>query len=756
MRARFSELYFVCLAKARQWNFVRCNIVTMQSVQSCVGKYTLVLRPYTTNIIHCAVFPAGPVTLPMWGIIAAPAEDITPANAQVRVAVEEDSGAVAFSTIEGEGLTTLLACAFTPVEVSREATFQVTATFAASDDEQYYGLGQHQYDLLDQRGKRVQVWHTYSGEAGEGESIGVPFLVTNRHFGLIFDNPSRVTAALGIDGTTTWTAEVGEALSFFLIYGETTDDIYAGYRHLTGVTPLPPKAGLGYIQCKQRYKTQAEVLQVAEGYRQRGYPCDMLVVNWFHWKTLGDLDLDPEYWPDPAGMTATLRTLGYRTMISVWPRFMDSSRYYRELAEKGWLMHDLDGQMLNGTPDDPRGAVIDTTNPACREWYWQRIRENYAGKGFSAWWTDENEPDVCPHPFALHAGTGARVHNLYPLTHTQAVYEGHRRDLAERCLILSRSAYLGAQRYGTTCWSSDIAPTWDVYRRQYPAGLNFCASGFAYWSSDIGGWLPLDHVPKHTPERLLLSPDAAREVIGEYDDYPELYVRWFQYSAFCPTFRAHGTRSENEVWSLGPEVEAILVQYLRLRYRLLPYIYAQAFRTYRTGAPFMRALFMDFPHDRHAAGIKDQYMFGPALLVAPVTEQAATARTVYLPAGSDWYDFWTNAWHAGGQTLHVEAPIERMPLFVRAGSVLPLGEIIQHTGQPQRIEEIRVYAGTNGACTLYQDDGISNAYEDGAYQLTTLTWHDATERLTVDGEHADWFNAPVAQLVSLVRKTGEA
>ncbi len=506
---------------------------------------------------------------------------------------------------------------------------------------------------------------------------------------------------------------------------------------------MPPLAALGYIQCKQRYKTQEELLQVARTYREKEYPCDILVVDWFHWNKLGDMDFNPDAWPDPAAMNRELDRLGYRTMISCWPRFMAGSKHYETLEKNGWFMKDAWGETLYGIPEDQRGALIDTTNPDAANWYWDTVHESYGRRGFSSWWVDENEPDVSPHPFYFFAGTGARLHNVYPLVHTRMMYEGHRRDRSDRCLTLSRSAYHGAQKYGTTFWSSDIKPEWDVFRRQIPCGLNFCASGFTYWSSDIGGWHALPgHFEKNADySSLLITTGDEQSEHDERFDYTELYIRWFQYGAFCPTFRAHGTRPENEVWSFGERAENILVYYLKLRYRLLPYIYSLAWRSTRTGAPFMRALFMDFPNDENVRDIKYEYMFGPAFLVAPVYEPEATSRAVYLPAGTDWYNYWTGKRLRGGQTIHAEAPLDTLPLFVREGSIIPHGEIIEHTGMLQKNIDLRVYEGADGQFDLYRDDGITYAYEKGEYVLTTLRWDDKDKKLRVDKDDEKLFSA---------------
>lgn len=320
--------------------------------------------------------------------------------------------------------------------------------------------------------------------------------------------------------------------------------------------------------------------------------------------------------------------------------------------------------------------------------------------------------------------------------------------MKERALILSRDSYLGAQHNGAIFWSSDINANWDTLRRQVPTGINFTASGMPYWSNDIGGWqyLPSEHKPTRPP---LLDPSDARANVGGYDDYPELYTRWFEYGVFQPNFRSHGSRPENEVWSYGKQAQPILEKYLRLRYQLMPYIYSLGYMAHESGAPFMRGLFMDFASDPNVANIGDEYMFGPALLIAPVTEQGATTRNVYLPAGSDWYNFWTNERVHGGQRISVAASIDTIPIFVRAGSILPLGSPVESTEDEQAISTLRVYAGSNGSFTVYNDDGKTYAYEQGRFTLTHLQWNDSLQKIAVDGP-ALW-KGSVNGLIEVIR-----
>ncbi|MDB6088617.1 MAG: alpha-glucosidase [Gammaproteobacteria bacterium] len=636
-----------------------------------------------------------------------------------------------------------------PHTVNGEKTFRVGATFHAPADEHYYGLGQNQEGVLDYRGRSIDCKHFYDAPAGE--TVCVPFLVTNKGYGIVWDNPSDTLVSAGLHGNTSWKSNVGERVSYFVITGATLDELYAGYRKITGATPLPPKAAFGYIQSKARYETQQQVLDVADGYRSRGYPLDIMVVDWFYWTRMGQLDIDPAAFPDPKAMNSKLHEQGVHSIISVWPRFEKESRYFDFLAAKGWLLKDKDGKPADGLAErsDRAGALMDSTNSQAREWYWDRIRDNIASQGFDWFWLDETEPDLVPDGYFYSIGSGDRYHNVFPLLHTQGVAEGSRRDRPnKRNLILARAAYLGSQRYGSLFWSSDINPTWEALKRQIPTGLNFTASGLAYWGNDIGGWqwLPQSHTPERTP---LLDPSDARDVVGHNDDYPELIARWYEYATFTPTMRAHGSRKSTEVWSYGKQAEAVISKYLRLRYTLMPYIYSLGKQSYDTGAPFLRALFMDFPNDPNVSNLGDEYMFGPAFLVAPVTEQGRESRQVYLPAGRDWYNYWTNERLKGGQTITAAAPIGTIPLFVGSGSIVPMGSDVQNTSASQAIKEIRVYPGRGCEFALYDDDGVTYDYEKGQGRLTRLRWDDERGQLTAKG--APLAGVSIAELTKVIR-----
>ena len=643
----------------------------------------------------------------------------------------------------------------TSADQKSDPGYRVSAIFNSPTSEHYYGLGQHQRGFLDLRDHRIRCWHNY-GAIG-GETVCVPFMVSSRDYGLIWDNPSKTTIDLGFNQQNVWSSQVGDRVSFFVIAGHNTDQVYEGYRQLTGVTHMLPKPAYGYIQSKAIYPTQAQLLAVAKGYRDRNLPLDVLVVDFLNMTRQGELDLDPARWPDPAAMNKQLHAMGIHTLLSVWPHFSAGTRYYNMLLSKGWLIHKPDGTPDPGGFKSVIGPNIDTTNPAAARWFWDKIRDRYIKPyGFDYLWLDETEPDIDPAHDVFYIGSGKRYYNVYPLFHTASVYEGFRRDYgsSRRVMILARAAYLGAQRNGTVFWSSDITATWDMLRRSIPAGLDFTASGMPYWDTDIAGFFSPDIYPEYHPAHTpLISPAGARANVDGYTDYPELFVRWFEWGTFQPVMRAHGEREHNEVWAYGKQAEPILAKYLRLRYQLMPYIYSLGYHTYQTGAPFMRALFMDFPNDPNIADIRDEYMFGPAFLVAPVTRQGATSRKVYLPAGSDWYNFWTNQRFKGGHTITVAAPISTLPLFVRAGSIIPLGSPVLSTQQHQSIASVRVYPGANADFTLFSDDGHTYDYENGVDSITHLHWDQATHRLTHTGAAA--WTKPDASIVDVIHPSNQ-
>jgi alpha-D-xyloside xylohydrolase len=640
---------------------------------------------------------------------------------------------IAIAGADGRTITRMKGWDLAPQTINGEKTFKVGARFSDTPDTHYYGLGQNQEGMLDLRGRTIDCRHWYDAPAGE--QVCVPFLVTDKGYGIVWDNPSATSVSAGLHNATQFQSEVGERVSFFIITGTNADDLYAGYRRLTGTTPMPPKAAFGLIQSKARYESQKELLDVADGYRSRGYPLDIMVLDWFSWTRMGQLDTDRTFFSDPNAMNDQLHAMGLRSIISVWPRFERESRYYNMLAAKGWLLHDKNGNPVDGLPVrfDRAGALIDSTNPDARRWFWDTVNRNILSEGFDYLWLDETEPDLVPDGNFYSIGSGDRYHNVFPLFHLDGAAEGSARDRPNfRDLILGRAAYLGAQTSGAIYWTSDVQSTWEALRRQVPANLNMAASGFAYTSSDTGGWqAPTGPKAAFAP---LIDPAGAVSTGPNYPDYPELFVRWFELNSLTPTLRIHGQRPGSlAIWDYGKAAEPILASWLRLRYSLIPYLYAEGHKTYQTGAPFMRALWMDFPSDPKVKPIGNEYMFGPAFLVAPVTEQGQTRRPVYLPAGSDWYDWWTGQKLTGGQTIDAAAPIDRIPLYVRAGSIVPIGAQVPSTATAQTLERIRVYPGRDTSFTLYDDDGTTNAYKAGGGRSAILRWDERTARLTATG-----------------------
>jgi alpha-glucosidase/alpha-D-xyloside xylohydrolase len=668
------------------------------------------------------------------------------------------SDALSVTAADGKMLLHMRAWTVAPVsaEVATENPadhgYKVSAQFDSPAGEHYYGLGQQQKGWMDLREHEIHCWHEYS--AIGGEDVCVPFMVSSHGYGLVWDNPSKTMVDLGFNGENVWSSEVGNRVSYFVIAGSSSDEIYEGYRTLTGVTHMLPRAVYGYIQSKAIYPTQNQILDVATGYRDRNLPLDVVVVDFLNMTRQGELDLDPQRWPDPAAMNRNLHATDVKTLLSVWPHFAPGTRFYDMLVSKGWLIRRPDGKPDPGWDPQTIGPNLDTTNPEAAKWFWEQIRDRYVKPyGFDYIWLDETEPDVDPAGDVFSIGSGSRFYNVYPLFHTASVYEGFRRDFGDsrRVMILARAGYLGAQRNGTVFWSSDIVSTWDMLKRSIPAGLNFTATGLPYWDTDIAGFfspsIPADY---HAPHKPLIDGSDARENIGNYEDYPELFVRWFEWGAFQPVMRAHGERMHNEVWAYGKQAEPILAKYLKLRYRLLPYTYSVAYQSYQTGAPYMRALFMDFPNDPTAADIPDEYMYGPAFLVAPVTQQGATQRAVYLPAGCDWYNYWTNKRFHGGETITADAPIDTLPLFVRAGSIVPMGSEVQSADQPQPIVAVRVYPGANGSFSIFQDDGKTYGYEKTGGSITKLIWDEAAHQLKHQGASA--WNGPDQSIVTVMGK----
>ncbi|HTQ49486.1 MAG TPA: TIM-barrel domain-containing protein [Candidatus Acidoferrales bacterium] len=546
---------------------------------------------------------------------------------------------------------------------------------------------------------------------------------------LFWKKPSR-------DPNTSLWSEVGDGIDYYFVYGPALDNVVAGYRLVTGQAPMMPEWAFGLWQCRQRYQTQQESLDVLAGYRQRGIPIDDIVQDWFYWKAdqWGSHEFDPSRFPDPDGWIRDIHDKYHaHLMISVWPKFYPTTTNFQVMRAHHFLYEPNLGEDIidwTGHPD----TFYDAFNPAARELFWSQIDRTLFSKGVDAWWMDASEPDMTPtptlagqrahmHPTAM--GTGARMLNAYPLVNSEAIYEGQRRAAPnQRVFILTRSGFAGEQRYAAAVWSGDTSSTWTAMRAQITAGLGFCISGMPYWTMDIGGF----SVPTRFSSR-----NAEPEDVEEWN---ELNARWFEFGTFVPLLRVHGEYPYREMWEFGgdtsPAYQAEL-KFDRLRYRLLPYIYSLAGAVTHEGGTIMRALVMDFPADTNVFNLDDEYLFGPALLVNPVTTYQARTRAVYLPAtAGGWYDFWSGEWLNGAQTISAPAPYDAIPIYVRAGSIIPTGPDLQYTGEkPADPITLHIYAGADGRFTLYEDDGLTYDYEHGGFATIPLVWDDARHTLTI-------------------------
>lgn len=572
--------------------------------------------------------------------------------------------------------------------------------------EAFYGLGQHQAGVWNYHGESVDLGQ-------DNTNISVPFFISSNGYGLLWNNASlsrfnnRFLHALYLS------SQAADTIDFYIVYGPDFDHIVAGYRELTGAAPLFGKWAYGFWQCKNRYSSQAEILAIAKKYRDLHIPADNIVQDWFWWNVMGEPVFNKNY-PDPKAMIDDLHQDHFHIMFSYWAFFRKGSSVYDDMDKRGYFIDRTIAPAFHPTAM----AIYDAFNPQARKYYWGLLNKLYQ-IGADAWWLDSDEPEtehretniLATNKVAL--GNGADYANMFPLMHTTGVYEGQRAASDQkRVFILSRSAFAGIQRNSVAAWSGDVESNWLNFRRQIPAGLNFELSGIPYWTTDIGGF-----------------------VSGNPDDpsYRELFVRWFEYGTFCPIFRVHGTRTtnSNELWSYGPQAQEILTAFDRLRYRLMPYLYSVAWMTTSKGYTPMRPLVMDFRTDVTAQNVADQFSFGPSILVNPVTEAGATSRHLYLP-DARWYDFWDGTSQAGGKWIDAPAPLDRIPLYVRAGSIVPVGPEIEYATEKSADPiELRVYPGADAEFTLYEDENDTYNYEKGAFAAIPIRWDDAAGKLTI-------------------------
>jgi alpha-D-xyloside xylohydrolase len=781
---------------------------------------------------------------------------------------------------------------FRPVVYSGDSAFSMRQDFRLAPDEGVYGLGQHQDGIMNYRGKTVKLVQANT------EAV-IPFLVSTGGYGILWDNASKTVFEDNSSGASLW-SDIGDNIDYYLIRGKDMDEVIAGYRDLTGPAPMYGKWAYGYWQSKEHYHTRDDLMRVAVEYRKRKIPIDNIVQDWDYWNgapNWGGMFFDPTLFPRPKEMVDQLHRMNYHMMISIWPALGPKTAVYKEMLEKDYLYAPVGWAGFK---------YYDAFNPAANQLYWKYLKDGLVSKGIDAWWIDSTEPDVVnaltkeSDEYEMkkvgrnHLGSWARYLNAYSLVMTDALYKNLRKETdRKRPYILTRSTFAGQQRAAATTWSGDIGANWDVYKKQITAGLNHCMAGIPYWTFDIGAFV-------------IGAYGGVFNTGGKNPAYQELYTRMFQFGAFCPIFRSHGSETPREIWEMG-EFADVLVRFDNLRYRLLPYIYSLAWKVTDEGYTIMRGLPMDFPADSKTHSVDDQFMFGPAILVCPVTaymlhkppepsipvdskffktrqgkpgltvryykdpeykilgqegtdenidvfwytgrpdfvtdstyairwegklipgetgphqfhlkcfdakritldgrvlpiaytsteqytdpvpleagksydfvletenrstgaarmqlfwktpstfarektvEAREKTRSVYLPSGTQWIDFWTGDVRHGGQTVTMDAPIEKIPLLVRAGSIVPMGPFVQYaTEKPANPIELRIYPGANGRFTLYEDENDNANYEKGVYATIDFTWDDSAKRLTLDARTGSFPGMQVKRTFNLV------
>lgn len=662
--------------------------------------------------------------------------------------------------------------AFTPFNDAGRATYTVYQGFAVDKEEGLYGLGQLQNGQMIQRNmSKVLV-------QGNVEDVS-PVFQSTKGYGVFWDNYSATTYADN-EKETSFSSEVGDCIDYYFMYGGSADGVIAEIRMLTGEVPMMPLWSYGFMQSKERYKSQEETLGVVKKYRELGIPLDCIIQDWQYWGNnylWNAMDFQNPTFSRPKEMIDEVHALNARMMISIWSSFGPATKPYRALDKEG-LLFDIETWPQSGVEgwppnmEYPSGVrVYDCYSPKARDIYWDHLNKGIFQLGMDGWWMDSTEPDHFNHrkedfDHQTAMGSFRSVRNAYPLMTVGGVYDHQRAETSDkRVIILTRSGFLGQQRYASNVWSGDVQSSWDSFRKQVTAGLNYSLTGMPHWNSDLGGFFAGSY------NKGWADNSATRNPM-----YQELYVRWLQFGTFCPMMRSHGTDVPREFYWYGKQGDPVydaLVDAVKLRYTLLPYIYSTSWDVSHNQSTFMRALFMDFVNDKQAWDVTDEYMFGKAFLVAPVVQAQYTpelvqkdlkenegwgnaskteagevavadftqgkSMEVYLPAGTRWFNYWTNEMLEGGQNTTVATTFNRIPLFVRAGSVVPVGPDVQYSGEKAWDNlTLCVYPGADGSFTLYEDEFDNYNYEKGAYTEIPMTWDDSKRMLTIGARKGEY------------------
>lgn len=665
------------------------------------------------------------------------------------ISIDSYTGHITFYSGHGKNMKKLFAekeygAEFTPTKSGSRATYEVRQGFLLDKDEVIYGLGQQQNGKMNQRFQKIYL-------DNENTRVCIPFFLSEKGYGVFWDNYSPTVFNDNQQGMS-FTSEVGDCIDYYFMMGEqpTLEGVIAQMRNLTGQAPLFPVWSYGFWQSKERYKTQDEVVDVLKQYRDLQIPIDGMVQDWQYWgedtpemspKTWNAMKFDATRFPNPQKFVDDIHNLNGKLMIVAWPGFGKETEQFKVFSEKNY--------MVNFTTWSPNAQAkpYDVFNKDARDLYWDYLNKGVFVYGIDGWWLDSTEPDHInknmPKDYDQPTAMGAfrDVHNAFPLMHTTGIYDHQRATSSDkRVLIMTRSAFAGQQRNGANTWSGDVNASWETLRRQVTAGLNFSMCGIPHWNTDIGGFFLWDY-------RNPLNNDC----------YKELFIRWLQFGVVSPMMRVHGTDAPKEIFRFGKPGDWTYDAYakaIKLRYSLIPYIYATSWEVTRYNGTFMRALAFDFAQDRNVLDIGDEYMFGKQLLAAPVVEQLYThgkdpatkidfatvkSRRIYLPKGCGWYDYWTNDYYEGGQTLSREVPIDLLPLYAKAGAIIPIGPDVQYVQEKSwKNLEIRLYAGADGNFILYEDEGNNYNYEKGEYSEIPFSWDDANRTLTIANRNGSY------------------
>ncbi len=758
MEKRIVFILFLLMFSASGSVFAQKYNKTDHGVNVTVDNLNIEVRFYSNHIVRITKYPSGThFQKTSFAVVKKPENvefNIKKENnsldiigKSLKVSLDMTNGKVSFYSSTGKELLTEKAggAQFSQGKDPLEHAFDVKQAFQLTNSEAIYGLGQHQRGSMNQRNQTLVLEQ-------RNRQIDIPYFYSTRGYGLFWDNTST-TIFKDTTGVTYFDSTVGKCIDYYVLSAKNADQGLVQWEDLTGKAPMFPKWVFGYWQSRERYKTREQILGVVKKYRSLKVPLDVIVQDWQYWggvhKHWNSTRFIPSRFPDPKGMISQIHNMKAHIVISVWPSFGVSTQIYKMMNEHGYLYKEM-----NTWPPTSDDRVYDVFNPDARNLYWSFLNRNLFSIGIDGWWLDSTEPDQLGpakryNDIKTHLGLFGKVRNAFPIEHVGGVYRHQRAETSKkRVVILARSAFAGQQRYGSAVWSGDTQSNWKSLHAQITNGLNMAISGIPYWTMDIGGFFSNGY------------PGGSKDPA-----FQELYVRWLELGAFCPIMRSHGTSTPREIYQFGHKgywAYDSIDKFINLRYRLMPYIYSNAWRVTSQSYTMMRPLIMDFPGDEKVRDINNEYMFGPSILVRPVTQPLYTQRIgkkssrtdfsvvktvpVYLPKGTAWYNFWTGAKRDGGQEISAEAPINQIPLYVKAGSVLPMGPFVQYaTQKPAAPVEIRIYPGADGHFTLYRDENDNYDYQKGDHELVSIKWDDAHNTVTI-GKREGHFKGMIKNL----------